>query len=346
MNTFPIFSRPHTDTYSDSEMGSLLLHSPWETHAQPRYWLFDQPPPPTIDNVVVEEYGRNQLEFMHEEYHHRQSPGMVPVNSCLELQPNDKEYSRSISSGTKKALHNARERHRRKTLKVLFSQLCSLLPITNPKKLSIPNTVSRVLKYIPQLRNEIEKLKKKRAKLRAATKQSICASSLVGSKYARITGAEGLIEFMRPPPLPANTGSPDHLTVTVNAVFGSSEMMVTICNCGVGILFSTLLVFLGKEGLDLLNASTFTFQDKVFHNLHLEMMAERSEVDPNLLEKKLLLLFSDKTSPHNRASKQLHLNGNVLKEMSCIPFHAQGALHPWNTTKTTVLHLTPSLQKN
>lgn len=312
MNTFPVFSPANTDTCNDSFIGSLLVHSPCEAHHQPattkcppRYWLFDQPPPPTTDNVVLDEYASSPFGFMPEEYHHSQSPGILPINS-LELQPYDREYSVPTSSCTKKALHNARERDRRKTLKVLYSQLSSLLPNLNPKKkLSIPNTVSRVLKYIPELLNKIEKLKRKRAKLIAATKQSIRASSLVGSKSARITGAEGLIEFMRSRPLLANTGSPDHLIVTVDAAFGSSEMIVTICNRRFGIFFSTLLVFLGKEGLDVLNASTFINQDTVYHYLHLQMIAGRSQVDPNLLQKKLLLLCSDKTSPHNRASKEL-----------------------------------------
>nr|UFA45740.1 bHLH45 [Pinus massoniana] len=311
MNTFPIFSRSHTDTYNDSFIGSLFVHSPWETHHQPattkcppRYWLFDQPPPLTTDNVVLDEYTSSQFGFMPEEYHYHQSPGILPINS-LELQPYDKEYSGPTSSCTKKAFHNARERHRRKTLKVLYSQLSSLLPNLNPKKkLSIPNTVSRVLKYIPELLNKVEKLNRKRAKLIAATKQSIRGSSVVGSKSARITGAKELIEFMRsPPPLPANTGSPNHLSVAVNEGFGSSEMIVTICNCRVGILFSTLLVFLGMEGLDVLNASTFISQDKVCYNLHLQMIAGRGQLDPNLLQKKLLSLFSHKSSPHNKASK-------------------------------------------
>lgn len=325
MNTFPILSRAHSDTYNDSDMGSLLVRSPWETHhkpattniSPPRYWLFDLPPPPTIANVVVEEYTSSQFGFMAEEYDHHQSPGIVPVNSSLELQPNDKECSRPISSCTKKAFHNDRERHRRKTLKMLFSQLGSLLPIINRKgKPSIPNTVSRVVKYIPVLRNEIEKLKRKRAKLIDGTKQSIRASSKSVS-----TGAEGLVEFMGPPPLPAITGSPDHVKVTVKAGFGSSQMIATICNSRVCILFSTLLVLLGKEGLDVLNSSTFISQDKVCHNLHLEMIAGRSEVDPNLLEMKLLLLFSAKTSPDMRelkcqkTSKELHLNANVSTEI-------------------------------
>jgi hypothetical protein len=42
---------------------------------------------------------------------------------------------------------------------------------------------------------EIEKLRRKRAKLLAATKQSIAASSLVISKSVSNTGAERLIDF-------------------------------------------------------------------------------------------------------------------------------------------------------
>jgi hypothetical protein len=75
---------------------------------------------------------------MHKKYYHHQSPWILPVNSS-ELQPNGEEYSGSI---TKKAFHNARKRHRRNKLKVLYSQLCSLLPDlnakVNPKPTSFP----------------------------------------------------------------------------------------------------------------------------------------------------------------------------------------------------------------
>ena len=135
MSTFPFFRLAHTDTYNDSDMGSLLLHSPWEALHEPTIitppicWQFDHQQLPTTDNVVLDEHTRSQFGFMHEKYYHHQSPWILPVKSS-ELQPNGEEYSGPI---TKKAFHNARERHRRNKLKVLYSQLRSLLPDLNPK---------------------------------------------------------------------------------------------------------------------------------------------------------------------------------------------------------------------
>jgi len=204
-----------------------------------------------------------------------------------------------INSSTRKALHNAREQERRKVLRRLYSQLRSLLPNQNSKrKLSIPNTVCRALKYIPELRNQIRKLSRERTKLLDSTKRSIPENSVVTSKSACNTGAEGLTDLTHAPLPPAALGSPEPI-VTVNAALWSSQMMITISNCRVGLLFSRLLVLFEKEGLDVLDASTFKCQDKVCFNLHLEILAGRSKVDTNFLQKKLVRLVSDITTTPN-----------------------------------------------
>ncbi|KAK1366006.1 Basic helix-loop-helix transcription factor [Heracleum sosnowskyi] len=69
-------------------------------------------------------------------------------------------------TSVKKINHNANERDRRKKMNSLYSFLRSLLPASDQaRKLSIPNTVSRVLKYIPELQNEVEKLIRKKEQL-------------------------------------------------------------------------------------------------------------------------------------------------------------------------------------
>ncbi|KAK1427058.1 hypothetical protein QVD17_15740 [Tagetes erecta] len=67
----------------------------------------------------------------------------------------------------KKLNHNASERDRRKKVNELYAFLRSLLPISSDqkKKLSIPKTVSRALKYIPELEKEVETLRCKREKM-------------------------------------------------------------------------------------------------------------------------------------------------------------------------------------
>ncbi|KAJ6363552.1 hypothetical protein OIU78_003682 [Salix suchowensis] len=82
--------------------------------------------------------------------------------------PNIRELDRSTSftaySGSgdpdmvKKLHHNASERDRRKKINSLYSSLRSLLPASDHmKKLSIPSTISRVLKYIPELQQQVER---------------------------------------------------------------------------------------------------------------------------------------------------------------------------------------------
>ncbi|MFS7904176.1 putative transcription factor bHLH family [Helianthus anomalus] len=67
----------------------------------------------------------------------------------------------------KKFNHNASERDRRKRVNELYSFLRSLLPLSSDqtKKVSIPGIVSRALKYIPELQQEVERLKNKKEKL-------------------------------------------------------------------------------------------------------------------------------------------------------------------------------------
>ncbi|KAL8128831.1 hypothetical protein V2J09_017986 [Rumex salicifolius] len=59
----------------------------------------------------------------------------------------------------KKHNHNASERMRRMKINGLYASLRALLPNSHHmKKLSIPNTVDRVVKYIPELQKEVQVL--------------------------------------------------------------------------------------------------------------------------------------------------------------------------------------------
>ncbi|KAJ7972133.1 transcription factor ORG2-like [Quillaja saponaria] len=75
----------------------------------------------------------------------------------------------------KKLNHNASERDRRKKVNCLYSSLRSLLPSADQmKKLSIPATVSRALKYIPELQQQVEELiNKKEEVLLRISKQGV-----------------------------------------------------------------------------------------------------------------------------------------------------------------------------
>ncbi|XP_076939560.1 transcription factor ORG3-like [Bidens hawaiensis] len=67
----------------------------------------------------------------------------------------------------RKLNHNTSERVRRKKVNELYAFLRSLLPISSDqkKKIGIPGTVSRALKYIPELQKEVEILKRKKEDL-------------------------------------------------------------------------------------------------------------------------------------------------------------------------------------
>lgn len=246
----------------------------------PSYWLqFDQQQPESV-NVVQ---GYNSQFGMHDD-NYQYADQLRPMNSDQLQQPNDEESAPNSGAYTKKAVHNAMERDRRNKLKVLYSELRLLLPNPNTKrKLSIPNTVCRVLRYIPELRNEIEELCGQRDELLDATRRISKSPAVTSKSCTRAADHHELMnDFTHCPPadLPIN--------VSINSALGSSELIITIYARRAEFLFSTLLLVLEKEGLDVLSASTFLSQQQVCHNLHL-LMIGRSEVDEDLLRKKLVV---------------------------------------------------------
>ncbi|KAF8102095.1 hypothetical protein N665_0201s0382 [Sinapis alba] len=61
----------------------------------------------------------------------------------------------------KKLIHNVNERKRRKKTNSLFSSLRACLPGSG-ESLSIPQTISRSVQYIPELQEQVKKLKQKK----------------------------------------------------------------------------------------------------------------------------------------------------------------------------------------
>ncbi|KAH0865203.1 hypothetical protein HID58_082414 [Brassica napus] len=115
-------------------------------------------------NVVGDKYHSNGtfLDFpvpkTYEVVHHQPSLG-VSV-------PSERNGTDNDSVMIKKLNHNANERNRRKKISYLFSSLSSCLPGSNEtKKLSIPRTVSRSVQYIPELQEQVKKLKHKKEDL-------------------------------------------------------------------------------------------------------------------------------------------------------------------------------------
>ncbi|KAG6520956.1 hypothetical protein ZIOFF_018021 [Zingiber officinale] len=155
----------------------------------------------------------------------------------------------SPSSTTKKLGHNAYERDRRKKINDLYSSLRCLLPESKQhkeKKSSIPATISRVLKYIPELRSELEQLSRRKEEmlvvLRRREEESHCVQS-VGYPLVSAT------------------------------CISNREVMVQLCllNQDAMVCLSGILSVLDGEGLQLVNASTHKAQDgRCFSSLHLK----------------------------------------------------------------------------
>ncbi|KAK1319945.1 Transcription factor ORG2 [Acorus calamus] len=138
----------------------------------------------------------------------------------------------------RKLTHNAYERDRRKKLNSLYSSLRSLLPgINNSEKLSIPNTISHVLQYIPELQRQIDDMRHTKEEMLARISRRGDLTRLESSRRR-----DGEI-------YPAVTASP------VN----EREFMVQVCVVGAsgGAPLSSVLRDLEVEGFWLLNASTF-----------------------------------------------------------------------------------------
>ncbi|KAJ6825677.1 transcription factor bHLH100 [Iris pallida] len=152
-------------------------------------------------------------------------------------------------SSTKKSSHNEYERHRRKKLNSLYSSLRNLLPETDrSKNMSIPCTIGRVLKYIPELQRQIERLtRRKEDVLLRSSKESALASNNEN-------------KFVSYP------------TVSATCI-NRREVMVQICMVGksAAVSIAKIVRVMEGEGLQLMSISTQTsLADKTICSLHLQ----------------------------------------------------------------------------
>ncbi|KAG2306773.1 hypothetical protein Bca4012_084257 [Brassica carinata] len=108
-------------------------------------------------NIVGDNHSKEFLDFQVQKTHgmiNRQTSLGVTVSSEVNGIDNN-------SVVIKKLIHNANERDRRKKTNSLFSTLRSCLPGSD-EKLSNPQTISRSMQYIPELKEQVEKLTQKK----------------------------------------------------------------------------------------------------------------------------------------------------------------------------------------
>ncbi|XP_056864684.1 transcription factor ORG3-like [Raphanus sativus] len=154
---------------------------------------------------------------------------------------------------TKKLNHNASERDRRKKINSLFSSLRSCLPASDQsKKLSIPQTVSRSLKYIPELQGEVKKLIKKKEEL-----------------LVRVSSQRDIEHYVEPQPKAVT-----RYVATISATrLGDNEVMVQISSSKIhNFSISNVLSGLEEDGFVLVDVSSSrSHGERLFYTLHLQM---------------------------------------------------------------------------
>ncbi|WVZ67390.1 hypothetical protein U9M48_016476 [Paspalum notatum var. saurae] len=219
--------------------------------------LFDDPLGSSISSLEVDMFsGGGQLP----------SPPWPDLDLDLDLDDDDiHDLSAPAANGTssggygsggsgshRKLSHNAYERDRRKQLNELYSSLRSLLPdADHTKKLSIPTTVSRVLKYIPELQKQVDNLEKRKKELTNAN----CKPGVLNTT-----------EIIAP--------------VVSATCLNDTEIMVQVSlqrNVAATTLpLSKCIKLLENEGLHLISSSTYsTFENRTFYSLHLQRSQRR-----------------------------------------------------------------------
>ncbi|XP_059646125.1 transcription factor bHLH100 isoform X2 [Cornus florida] len=180
----------------------------------------------------------------------------------------------------KKINHNASERDRRKKINNLYSSLRLLLPPPDQtKKLSIPATVSRMLKYIPELQKELQRLVQKKEDL---SSRIISSCRQLGENQSH------------PQALTKSSSS----SVVSASQLGDTEVVIQISTTTTVKTnsntpsFSEVLLNLEQNGLLLLDASVFqSFGDtRIFYNLHLQVQGT-PKMELEMLRRKLLSFY-------------------------------------------------------
>lgn len=177
---------------------------------------------------------------------------------CLRPAPSESGIKRKQS-------HNAYERDRRKKINTLYTCLRSLLPQSeNNKKLSIPNTVAKVLDYVPDLQRQVERLERRKEEIIARTRscQDLDGRSS-GGGYPLVSVAD----------------------------LGSGEAAIQICAlsmAGRKGMMSAVMEYLDSEGLFTVHASTLAVDSsRILLSLHCQLRNASVTLDPGKLRIKL-----------------------------------------------------------
>ncbi|GAB4843933.1 hypothetical protein Ancab_013897 [Ancistrocladus abbreviatus] len=185
----------------------------------------------------------------------------------------------------KKMNHNASERNRRTKINSLYSSLGALLPASDQtKKLSIPATVSRVVKYIPELQKEVESLAERKEKLLLNNSGSLALQSAGNVNHPQLKQRERESEV---------EGS--LLCAVSLSRLGDKEFGIQISTLETEryrTSFSDMLQLLEQNGLLVMGMSSFqSCAGRVFYNIHLQV-EETCMMSCESLREMLLSLYN------------------------------------------------------
>ncbi|XP_057440580.1 transcription factor bHLH100-like isoform X1 [Lotus japonicus] len=190
------------------------------------------------------------------------------------------EKSTSPSPDTtmvKKLSHNASERDRRKKINTLIASLRSLLPGQDQtKKMSIPATISQVIKYIPELQKQVKGQTKKKEKLLPKI----------------ISQGDAVNEESPGKKIPHHNSD----FIVSNSWLNDSEAAIHISSYEAHhkTPLTEILLCLENNGYFLLNASsTETFGGRIFYNLHFQV-EKTQRLESDILTQKLLSIYEKK----------------------------------------------------
>ncbi|KAJ1404254.1 Myc-type, basic helix-loop-helix [Sesbania bispinosa] len=239
----------------------MLALSPSPMFSTIGYWPYEEPLSQSQNNYFYKHTENSEL-FHHQPQVEIQSSTPSPaIISDLTM--------------VKKLIHNASERDRRKKINALYSSLRSLLPVADQmKKLSIPATISRVVKYIPELQKQVNGLTKKKEEI-------LLRISKQGDAVINKETQRKIVHSK------SNSGF-----VVSTSRLNDSEASIQISSYTVHkIPLSEILLCLENDGLVLLNASSSeTFGGRTFYNLHFQV-DKTQRLESEVLYEKLLSII-------------------------------------------------------
>ncbi|KAK8665581.1 hypothetical protein V6N13_005747 [Hibiscus sabdariffa] len=168
-------------------------------------------------------------------------------SSGLNNNATDKKRARRSSAKVERKII---EKNRRNHMKILYSDLNSLLPHRDSKEpLSLPDQIDEAVSYIKNLKNRLNEYREKK-------------EGLMGRKrsYSCMNDAKTTAVSLKSPELKIN----EH---------GSAMEVVLTTGTDGQFMFHDMICILNQHGAELVNASFSAVGDTVFHVVHAEIGA-------------------------------------------------------------------------